>query len=93
MLAIPIPDAITEMRWPLYKPVYRGIPRIEECNTGSDKKFSAVKVARKGSPGINTVGAMSEGFVTAMCGVGMEELTAKTKMRVYIFFFGGGFWC
>ena len=59
---------MTDTRCPLYIPVYPSMPRTSLNNTASFKKFSAINLALKGSPGIKTTFATSSIFAL-LCAV------------------------
>ncbi len=70
---MPIPPPITETSLPPYVPVYPSMLRTVLKHLGFSRKFSAIYLARKGSPGIRTVFAMSPAFAP-LWGVGVFSI-------------------
>ena len=71
MAGMPMPEAITVTGTPFQVPVWPWTPRTLFTSTGSVRKFSAMNLARSGSPGISTVLAICS-FAAAIWGVGID---------------------
>lgn len=68
--AMPIPEAMTLIGMPFHVPVHAPMPRTSLTRVASVRKPSAIRAARRGSPGMRTNGAMSPGSAV-LCGVAM----------------------
>ena len=53
-----MPDPWAETRCPSHVPVNPSIPRVSLYSSASSRKVSAIHLARSGSPGNRTMGAI-----------------------------------